>query len=295
MFDGVHVGHRAVIHSAVTAARDQEGVAGILTFDPHPSRLLHPDDPTLLIYPRKVKSRLLRSLEVSCIIWQRFTERYRGIGAEGFVEYLHHYLPDLQSIHVGENFRYGAGRKGDAASLADSAQELGITVISVGRRHEVGQPVSSSRIRETLARGDMKLAGHLLGAPYTVWGGIEDGRKLGRSMGFPTLNVPWEPELLPPFGVYRARVMADGGNRGYPAVANYGVRPTVSKEARLTPVCEAHVLEECPIHAGETVGIELLEFLRPEREFPDLESLREQIARDVELVRNWFNREDGKA
>jgi riboflavin kinase/FMN adenylyltransferase len=184
---------------------------------------------------------------------------------------------------VGENWRFGAKRRGDVALLLAQAREQQVPVLSASRIQYNGGPISSTRIRECLEAGNITEANSLLGYSYFAEGEVIPGRRLGRTIGFPTLNVAWQPELQPRHGVYAVRVSNERTDSPLPGVANYGLRPTVA-EATM-PLLEAHVLGECPFHEGECISVEWLQFLRPECKFAGLEELRVQIARDVAAAR----------
>lgn len=288
MFDGVHRGHRAVIETAVSAAREHGGIAGVLTFRPHPSTLFRPENPTPLIQHGAAKSRVLLSLGVETVITQPFTPEFAAVSAKGFLRWLKERLPHLNAVYVGENFRFGQGRHGDAALLIASARPLGLSAFSAPRVKCDGQPVSSTRIRAQLAAGDLEAANTLLGYNYFAEGTVTPGKKLGRTIGFPTLNVAWAPELRPRLGVYAVQVSGPKSAVQHPAVANYGLRPTVEEAAE--PRLEAHLLGECPFTAGDAVTVEWLRFLRPEMKFANVEDLRAQIAVDCDTAREFFGR-----
>jgi riboflavin kinase/FMN adenylyltransferase len=278
MFDGLHLGHRAVVEAAVKAARKTGGLAGVLTFWPHPSTLFRPDHPTRLIQDTSTKVKLLFELGIDVVITQHFTPEFAGITAEDFVPRLKQYLPSLVSLYVGENWRFGRGRRGDVTFLTEQGKQHDLNVFSTPRVNLAGVPISSTRIRELIEAGDMATANTLLGYAYFAQGLVVPGKRLGRTLGFPTLNLAWSPELRPRFGVYAVRVGGRGAATPLPAVANYGLRPTV--EAANEPRLEAHVLGNCPFGEGDRIKVEWLRFIRPEMKFGNLDELSAQIARD---------------
>jgi riboflavin kinase / FMN adenylyltransferase len=286
MFDGVHLGHQAVIESAVHSARRSGGLAGVLTFWPHPSALFRPAERTRMLMSPEMKARVLRRLGVDVIIAQPFTAEFARIPAEEFLPYLRARLPGLAGVYVGENWRFGAGRRGDVRLLLASAARHQAPVVSVPRLICDGAPISSTRIRDCLATGDVEAANRFLGYAYFAEGVVTPGARLGRTLGFPTLNVPWQPELTPRYGVYVVRVAGEAADGPRPAVANYGVRPTVA--AGGGPLLEAHVLGDCPFGAGMRVTVEWLKFLRPEQKFSGPDELRAQIGRDRAAAEAWF-------
>ena len=286
MFDGVHLGHRAVVEAAVQSARASGAIAAVLTFWPHPSALFRPQSPTRLIQDAGAKARLLLTLGVDTVITQAFTPELAAVTAEDFLPWLQQRLPRLAAVYVGENFRFGAGRRGDVALLVARARQLGLHVFSAPRVSLDGEPISSTRIRTLLEAGEIEAANALLGRAYAAEGPVAPGKHLGRTIGFPTLNVAWAPELRPRLGVYAVRVTGAKSSVPLPAVANYGLRPTV--EQATEPRLEAHVLGACPFTQGDTLKIEWLRFLRPELKFAGVAELTAQIARDRAAAAEFF-------
>ncbi len=288
MFDGVHLGHQAVIKAATQSARRSGGAAAVLTFDPHPSRLFRPEDPVRLIMDRERRVTALAALGVEGVIVQPFDAAFAAIPAAEFLPALRAALPNLHTVYVGENWRFGRGRSGDVTLLVSEAKKLGLHVVSAPRINGDGEPISSTRIRALLAEGGIDAANVLLGAAYASESVARAGKRLGRTIGFPTLNLPWSPDLRPRLGVYVVTIQrADGSGRLLRAVANYGLRPTVEQVTE--PQLEVHVLEaECPFGDGDRLRVEWLAFLRPERKFAGLDELRAQIARDRDSARAWF-------
>lgn len=278
IFDGVHLGHRAVIEAAVQSARRSGGYAAVLTFSPHPSALLRPEQPTRLLLPAAAQARVLGRLGMEAVITEPFTPELARLPAEQFLPWLRRLVPQLAAVYVGENWRFGARRQGDVALLVAEGRRLGVGVFSAPRVNFDGEPVSSTRIRTLIEAGDVAAANTLLGYAYFAAGRVASGKKLGRTIGFPTLNLAWQPELLPRFGVYVVRVSGEKSQVPLPGVANYGLRPTV--EQATEPRLETHLLGTCPFDAGDEIEVEWLRFLRPERKFADLAGLRTQISLD---------------
>lgn len=286
VFDGVHLGHKAVIESAVFSAQRSGGVGGVLTFDPHPSRLFRPENPTLLMMPIKEKTSMLHAVGVDVVIRKHFDREFASIPADQFLAELKAALPSLKSIYIGENFRFGRMRAGTVATLIESGNALGIGVFSVDRIKHNGEPISSTRIRKELEVGHIEAVNDLFGYNYFSNGTVLGGAKLGGQIGFPTLNLPWEPECLPRFGVYQVRFRSAADQPWEPAVANYGVKPTVA-EANQTPALEVHALSGTPLDQGDFLEVEWLRFIRPEQKFASLDALKAQISKDCEIARTW--------
>jgi riboflavin kinase / FMN adenylyltransferase len=280
VFDAVHAGHRAVLASAKARARAEGGEVVALTFEPHPSRVLRPESPTPLILSRAQKEDRLAEAGADRVVHQRFDTTHRAMAAEDYAAWLEAAFPGLRSVHVGENFRFGSGRRGDPALLARTGAARGIEVRAVEPVQVDGGPASSSRIRAALAAGEVGSANRMLIRPYEAEGVVTPGRQLGRRLGLPTLNLPWAPELSPAFGVYAAEVMSASGI-AEPAVMNWGVRPTVEAGA-VAPLLEAHLLRPSGLIPvpGDTLKVRWLGRIRAERTFAGLDELRAQVGRD---------------
>lgn len=283
MFDGVHLGHQAVIESAIHSA-GRAGVAGVLTFNPHPSRLFRPDNPTRLLLPDWMKVDCLRRQGVALVIVHPFDHAFASVEAEDFPSHLKGFLPTLKSLYVGENFCFGKARRGDVNLLVKEARKQQINVFSAERIQYNGKAISSTRIRGHIEEGDMDEVNAMLGYPYRAEGVVEAGKRLGRKLGFPTLNLKWSPELCPRFGVYRVKIRRLDSDIWLDGVANYGLRPTV-ESGESEPRLEVHVLGDTELDAGDRVRVEWYRFIRGERKFASVETLREQIARDVAIAR----------
>lgn len=295
MFDGLHIGHQAVIHSAIRAAELDGGLCGLLTFDPHPSNLFRPENPTPQIYPAILKEVLLKEMGLDLCLIQSFTTEFASHTAEEFVNHLSSIVPSLASISVGENFRFGKGRSGSPSLLVKTLSQNGISVYSCERVQLDGEPISSTRIRGILPSRPIEESNHLLGRPYHSIGTVQQGKQLGRTIGFPTLNIPVSAEILPQFGVYlvRYRKQSDDRKNSRWGVANFGLRPTL--ESSNTPLLEIHSLDDCSLTYGDIVVAEWLHFLRPESKFPDLKALQDQIEADKQQALQLIERANRKA
>jgi riboflavin kinase/FMN adenylyltransferase len=264
-FDGVHLGHQAVI----------EGADTVLTFDPHPLEILHPAALPKLIMPFAVKRDVIEGLGVRELVVIPFDEEFAHLTAEEFIE--HVLVERLTATHVsvGENFRFGAKAKGDPAMLK-SRPEFETKVLPL---IEVdGETVSSTRIRALVAAGDMDGARHCLGAPFMVEGTVVKGDQRGRELGFPTANfVPDDRLVIPGHGVYAA--FADG----VPAAVNVGVRPTF--ESGRGVLIETYLIDRSEDLYGKTLRVAFVERLRGEKRYTDVDELIAQMHRDVEEAR----------
>ncbi len=290
MFDGVHLGHRAVVESAVQSARGEGGLSAVLTFWPHPSAVLRPGRATPLLQDAETKAALLLRLGVDAVITQGFDPALAALESSEFLPWLRGHLPGLVAVHVGENFRFGRGREGDVSSMVAAGRGLGLHVFSTARVNLDGEPISSTAIRGLLAAGEVTAVNARLGYPYQALGRVMGGKRLGRTIGFPTLNLPWAPAAAPRFGVYAVRVSGSGSAVPLAGVANYGLRPTVENAA--DPRLEVHVLGGCPWGEGDEITVEWLAFLRPEHRFADVAELGAQIARDRNAALAFFGSGD---
>ena len=279
-FDGLHLGHKAVIGKAVDIARSPSKSLAVMTFEPHPRQLFRPDLPSLRILPLAEKMRLLGSIGVDFLRIVRFTRAFSHTSAEDFVSgYLHR---DLKLSHavIGDDFTFGHNRGGDVATLTKMAQKLGFEVTICSQLNVDGQRCSSTRLRDVLAAGDMQQVATLLGRPYKMTGIVQQGNKRGRTIGFPTANLYPRATFLPAYGVYAVRATIK--SQQVKGVANLGMRPTFSGiRVRL----EMHLFDFNQDIYGERMDVELLHFIRPEQKFDGLEALKAQIAKDCEWAR----------
>src|SRR5690242_20688268 len=264
-FDGVHLGHRAVIEAADT----------VLTFDPHPLEVLHPAATPKLIMPFAVKRDVIDGLGVEELVVIPFDKSFSTQSAEEFVEHVLVEKLDAKRVSVGENFRFGAKAKGDPAML-EARPEFQTRVVPLVEVD--GETVSSTRIRALVAAGEMEAARRCLGAPFMVEGEVVSGDQRGRELGFPTANiVPDDRLAIPGHGVYAA--FADG----VPAAVNVGVRPTF--ESGRGVLIETYLIDREEDLYGKILRVAFVERLRGERNYPRVEELIEQMHRDVEDAR----------
>jgi len=278
-FDGVHLGHGAVLRTALTQAQQKGGGVQALTFEPHPRFLFQKDEAPFLLTPPDMKARLLKEVGADEVVVLPFTPAFAALSAEDFVKHvlLETYAP--AHVVVGFDFVFGAARTGNCALLRDLLASHGIGLSEVPPWKDTrGQVVSSTRVREALRRGDPLLARQLLGRPFAIEGKVLHGDKRGQEIGFPTANIDMGPFIRPLFGVYAAKVRHAGDEEAKPAVVNIGVRPTVDGSRELM---EAHILDFDQDIYGQNWSIELWAFMRPEKKFPDLEALKVQIAKDA--------------
>lgn len=290
MFDGVHRGHQAVLDLVVQNADHCQGAAAALTFPTHPAAFLRPGkEPSLLMSPSLKAEQLIQS-GMSAVILQPFDQELAEVEAVDFLSFLKARIPNLRAVCVGENFRFGKNRSGDSKSLASYGEEDGLRVSVADSLIFEDITISSSRIREALASAKMQKVRKMLGRNYSVVGTVQQGKALGGKIGFPTLNLPWSPEAQPPLGVYAGRVQELNSGQVLPAVANYGLRPTIEVDAG-EPILEVHCLESPNSSiwkAGATLSMSLDFFIRSEKKFSGVNKLKDQIRKDCEQAKNYL-------
>jgi len=283
VFDGVHIGHQAVISKAVQAAANDGGLAGLLTFNPHPIQVIAPQKaPTSLLETLDHKARVVSALGVKLLIPLRFDAAMATMEASEFINRLA--AAPLRTIAVGEDWRFGHKRAGDVALLQSAAAQHGFRLEAVPPVMFAGDRISSTRIRQAIRDGNLDEAARMLGRRYAVTGTVIQGDQLGRRLGFPTANVATGNLQLPPSGVWSVSVCGPDARR-WNGVANLGTRPTVGSSTRLL---EVHLFDFSGDLYGTNLEVSFHQYLRPEMKFPSLEALREQISKDVEAARGSF-------
>lgn len=284
-FDGVHLGHRALLARLTATARERGLPATVLTFEPHPRELFAPEQAPARLSSLREKFELLAECGVDRVHVCRFTRALAGLTAEQFIARI--LVQGLATKHliIGDDFRFGKGRGGDFALLQAAGAQQGFGVEAMHTVDFGGLRVSSSAVREALAAGDIERAEALLGRAYVFTGRVVHGDKIGRTLGFPTANIRIKHKRLPLSGVFAVTV-SGLGERPVSGAANLGMRPTVAEG--LKPVLEIHLLDfERDIY-GAHVTVNFLHKLRQEMKFDSLDALQAQIARDVAEVRQFF-------
>jgi riboflavin kinase/FMN adenylyltransferase len=277
-FDGVHLGHQALVRAAVQDARTRAGCTMVLTFDPHPVRVLAPERAPRALLTLEQRAELLGGLGVDTVAVLGFDATVAALAPEAFVREILVRGLQAKSVVVGERFRFGRGRAGDVALLQRLGEECGFRLLALPVLLQDGAPVSSSRIRDVLLAGDVQAAARLLGRPFFVDGTVVKGDGRGRQIGIPTANLETPNECLPAPGVYAGFAHVAKGGARWASAINLGLRPTFAGSGlRL----EAHLLGfEGELH-GKELRLEFVRRLREERRFPSAAALVEQIRRDV--------------
>jgi riboflavin kinase / FMN adenylyltransferase len=289
-FDGVHRGHQALVASCVEGARARAGTAAVLTLHPHPARLLDPARAPAALTTLAQKEELLGALGVDRLVVLPFTTDLAHRSAEEFARGILADALGARRVIIGDGFRFGRGREGDAATLVRLGAGLGFEVVAVAPVELEGSGVSRSRVREALAEGEVARARALLGRAYFVDGRVVRGEGRGRLLGVPTANVETENEILPAAGVYAGRCRVASG-RWHPAVVNLGRRPTFGGGAR---TLEAHLMDFEGDLYDSRVRLGFLDRLRDERRFAGPKALVAQIRDDIARARAVVAALDGK-
>lgn len=291
-FDGLHLGHQALLGLLAEEAEARGLPASVLTFEPHPREYFAPDDAPARLTSLREKRPLLTACGVDRVHVQRFDARFARLSAQEFIDAI--LVRGLKARHllVGDDFRFGDGRVGDFALLQAAGRQHGFTVEAMPTLAVAGERASSSAVRKTLAEGDLAHAARLLGRPYGMTGRVTHGDRLGRRLGFPTLNLPFRHRRPALSGVFAVTV-EDLAATPIPGVANVGWRPTVGGTPR--PRLEVHLLDWQGDCYSARVRVNFFHKLRGESRFPSLDALKAQIALDAAAARDWFSRHDADA
>lgn len=276
-FDGVHLGHRAVLDQLATVARGHHAATCVYTFEPAPTAVVAPERHQPRIQTTEERVRALYAAGVQHVVVEAFTAAFAALSAQSFLHEILRSRLHARALVVGHDFRFGNMRAGDAAAIRALLPE--VEVHEVAALADESGPISSSRVRKCVAAGNVEAAARLLGRRYTVGGTVVTGDRLGRTIGFPTANLALRQELRPGHGVYAARARVGDWR---PAAVNVGTRPTVDGVAERF---EVHVLDFDGNLYGEELDVELVARLRPEAKFASLDELRAQIALDVAAAR----------
>ncbi|MBL8831065.1 MAG: bifunctional riboflavin kinase/FAD synthetase [Rhodospirillales bacterium] len=295
-FDGVHLGHQAVIGEAIRLARAAGRKSAVVTFEPHPRRLFKPDLPPFLLTSPHLKIATLRDLGVDFCFALRFDRRLAGLTAQEFVADVLVGGLGLSGIVAGYDFVFGKGRGGSPETLVAEMRKAGrdakivapaLDAAAAGSAGAESDPeafvYSSTGVRDALKAGDPRAAARILGRPFAIDGRVRHGDRRGRTIGFPTANLSLGPYLPPALGVYAVRVDGAVPGRTLGGVANLGVRPTVGGDP--APRLEVHLFDFAGDLYGRRLVVSLVEFLRPERKFDGLDALKAQIAADAAAAR----------
>ncbi|MEQ1590820.1 MAG: bifunctional riboflavin kinase/FAD synthetase [Thiobacillaceae bacterium] len=285
-FDGLHLGHQAMLARLQDVARVRKLPSCVLSFEPHPREFFTPADAPARLSSLREKAERLHQLGIDRLHVFRFNRTFATLTAEQFIQHVLVNTLHARYVLVGDDFRYGARRTGDFKLLAASGKTLGFDVEALSTVELVGERASSTAVRTALAEGNLAHATRLLGRPYSITGRVVHGDKLGRDIGFPTANIQLKHNRPPLLGIFAVEVSGIDG-RVLPGVASLGVRPTV-KIAGAAPVLEVHLFDFNADIYGQRVRVDFLHKLRDEEKYPDLTSLIAQIGRDVDDAKKYL-------
>mgnify|MGYP001808060175 CR=1 FL=1 len=283
-FDGVHLGHQAVINNIICSNDDSSVV---LTFDPHPLSVLSPSQSPPIITALSHKQSLIEELGVEYLLVIRFDENRVNQRAEGFVREIVDSCK-LKSVSVGNEFRFGYERQGDVSLLTELGRDLGFKVNGIDRIcDEGGDVISSTRVREALKNGNLKDAKRLLGREFSISGPVTKGNEIGQEMSFPTANIDIIGSSPIPHGVYA--VLANVGGESFQGVANLGVRPTFTESNDFKTKLEVHLFDFERMIYGEIIEVSFVGYMREEKKFNSVDDLKNQINVDVIEAKRVFS------
>ena len=290
-FDGVHKGHQAILDRLCRAAAARSLVACVLTFEPHPREFFAPRSAPTRLTSLREKLELLGAKGIGRAHVQRFASSFAAMTAEAFVEQVLCRVLAARWILIGDDFRFGTRRAGDVALLRTLGERFGFEVETIPTIEHAGSRVSSSSVREALSAGELGRAEALLGRPYSISGRVVHGSKLGRELGYATANIQLQHNRPPLMGIYAVRVHGVHGADGKPCpardgVASLGVRPTIKSAGQA--VLEVYLFDFDGELYHQHLRVDFLHKIRDEEKYPDLESLRAQIARDCDAARNFL-------
>jgi riboflavin kinase / FMN adenylyltransferase len=286
VFDGLHLGHQLIMRTVVERARATGAVPTVITFDPHPRAVLHPESspPLLQTLDQKVEGFGVLGIEQTIVV--RFTEEFSLIRAEEFLEDVVKERLHAKEVYLGKGFAFGHNREGHIDLLRRTSADLGFFADEVPEVRLRGRRVSSSRIRELLLHGRVNLARRMLGRPYGVEGRVIRGNERGHTLGFPTANLHPQNRVIPARGVYVTGTLIDGQWRR--SVTNVGIRPTF--EVDTEPSVETFVMNWSGDLYGDVIRVRFLHRLRDEKKFGSIDELRAQIQNDVIDAQSYFER-----
>ena len=286
VFDGLHLGHQLIMSTVVERARAVGAVPTVITFDPHPRAVLHPQSapPLLQTFDQKIEGFGVLGIEQTIVV--NFTKEFSTISAEHFLRDLVMDRLHSREVYLGKGFAFGHNREGNIELLQRLGDELGFVAGEVPEVRLRGHRVSSSKIRDLLARGQVNLARRMLGRPYGVEGRVERGSERGHTLGFPTANLHPHNRVIPRNGVYVTGTLIEGQWRR--SVTNIGLRPTFGDA--LEPSVETFVLNWDGDLYGDVIRVRFLYRLRDERRFSSVDELKTQISRDVTRAESYFER-----
>ena len=284
-FDGIHLGHRALLKRLTDAAKAENLLPTAITFEPHPREYFAPDSAPARLSTLREKLEMIADEGVEAAYVGHFNARFAALSAEDFIERILVGCLRVKHLIIGDDFRFGAGRRGDFAMLRQSGERFGFAVDAMGCVMLDAERASSSAVRDALAAGRMEHAARLLGRSYSIDGRVVHGEKMGRKLGFATANIRIKHDKPPLTGVFAVEVhgLPDGPHHG---VANLGIRPSANQVAR--PLLEVHLFDFARDIYGAHLNVRFVHKIRDEARFPNLEALKAQIMRDADEAGQFF-------
>jgi riboflavin kinase/FMN adenylyltransferase len=287
VFDGLHLGHQRIMQTVVESARAIDAVPTVITFDPHPRAVLHPENapPLLQTLDQRLANFGVLGIEQAIVI--RFDKEFAAIDAESFLRDIVHERLQAREVFLGKGFFFGKNRGGNIELLREMSKKLGFFADEVPEVRLRGARISSSKVRQLLADGKVNIARRMLGRPYGVEGQIVHGLQRGRTIGFPTANLHPHNRVIPKFGVYATATLIEGKWRR--SVTNVGIRPTFD-DGR-TPSIESYIFDFDGDLYGDVLRVRFLHRIRDERKFGGLDELKAQIEKDTNHALDYFSHE----
>ncbi|MFA6016425.1 MAG: bifunctional riboflavin kinase/FAD synthetase [Gallionellaceae bacterium] len=283
-FDGVHLGHQALLEQLQRAARARNLATAVIIFEPHPREFFTPQQAPSRLTNLREKLECFAALGLDRVHVCRFNEKLARTSASDFIDALYNKLA-AKYVLIGDDFRFGNARGGDFALMQQMALQQEVIVKSMDSVLLDGVRISSTAVRQALSDGNLALAQHYLGRPYSISGHVEHGKKVGRKLGYPTANIQLKHNRAPLSGIFVVQARIENGNI-LNGVASLGVRPTVEQNGK--PVLEVYLFDFNDELYGRHLHVDFLHKLRDEIKYSDLESLTQQIALDVEQAKDWF-------
>jgi riboflavin kinase / FMN adenylyltransferase len=290
VFDGLHLGHQRIMQTVVESAAATDSVPTVITFDPHPRAVLHPENAPPLLQTLDQRLANFEVLGIKQTIVIRFDKDFAGTDAETFLRDIVHERLQAREVYLGKGFFFGKNRGGNIELLREMSARLGFFADEVAEVRLRGARISSSKIRQLLADGKVNLARRMLGRPYGVEGQIIHGLQRGRTIGFPTANLHPHNRVIPKFGVYATATLIEGKWRR--SITNVGIRPTFDDDQN--PSIESYVFDFDGDLYGDVLRVRFLHRLRDERKFNGIDELKAQIERDTRRALDFFSHEGVK-
>jgi len=287
-FDGVHLGHQALLNELRAAAQVRGLLSAVVIFEPHPREFFTPQQAPVRLTSLREKLELFAGLGIDRVHVCRFNKAFAQISAADFINALHEKL-SAGFVLIGDDFRFGSGRGGDFALMEKIGTQLGFVVQSMRTVADDGVRISSTAIRAALAGGQLRTAQRYLGRHYSISGRVVHGDGMGRKLGFPTANIQLKHNLPPLSGIFVVQAHAEGMGV-LQGVSSLGVRPTLKRDKK--PVLEVHLFEFAQQIYNKHLRVEFLHKLRDEEKYPDVETLTRHIAQDVVNAKKWFEQHD---